>query len=256
MRLPRICWKRFTLSGNYPPGDCLGRPGRMPRSAPGGCRMIRAADPIHTLPFHRPRCFSGRCGVAEGHDCQRIDATAHSQGYRNGCAHWAGGRRGSLADADNLKDLKLYNTADFGGALCLRMPELHGGGRSAVDEDGQSSHHTPTAEFGRNRRGARQKRANQFRGGAIVARGGAWHESRPSRSDQIFWYLHETDRTLGTMRWSRLSSTNQRVYQFGIKNQVFRGVKSEADLAVLVALASANNTNFNMSDLMGSLIGR
>ncbi|HWD19145.1 MAG TPA: hypothetical protein VHB20_07685 [Verrucomicrobiae bacterium] len=158
-----------------------------------------------------------------------------------------------LTPTVTIENLKLYNPPDFGGALCLSMPELHveydpGQVRAGRLHLTLMRLNVEEIDIVQDKKG----RVNFDAAPAVKARGtnSSTHESVQ------FAGIDTLNLTLGAVHWSRLGSTNQRVYQFGIKNQVFHGIKSEADLAALVALASMQNTNFNFSDWMGSWLGR
>jgi uncharacterized protein involved in outer membrane biogenesis len=153
-----------------------------------------------------------------------------------------------------IDDLKLYNPPDFGGSLCLKMPELH------VEYDANAAR-AGKVRLSLMRLNVSEIDVVQDKKGRInfdaVAQNSTQGTNKSSAAHTpSFDGIDTLNLTLGTLRWTSLATGHQRVYQLGIKDQVFHGIKSEADLAAMVALATATNSNWNMSDLMGSLFGR
>jgi uncharacterized protein involved in outer membrane biogenesis len=158
-----------------------------------------------------------------------------------------------LSPTVTIDDLKLYNPAEFGGSLCLSMPELHmeydpNAARSGKVRLSLMRLNVEEIDVVQNKKGrinfeAVEQKATQGGSGA-------------SHQEAVFSGIDTLNLTLGTLRWTSMATGRQRVYQIGIKDQVFHGIKSEADLAALVALASATNSTWNFSDLMGALLGR
>jgi uncharacterized protein involved in outer membrane biogenesis len=152
-----------------------------------------------------------------------------------------------------INNLKLYNPPDFGGSLCLRMPELH------VEYDPKAAREGKL-RLSLMRLNIAEVDVVQNKKGRLnfdaVSQNAAAETNNPSHHKTVFAGIDTLNLTLGTLRWTTMVTGRQRVYQIGIKDQVFHNIKSEADLAAMVALASATNSNWNLSDLMGSLLGR
>ena len=152
-----------------------------------------------------------------------------------------------------IEDLKLYNTPAFGGSLCLKMPELH------VEYDANSVRagkiHITLMRLNVEEIDVVQDKKGRINFDDIEQKGSKGKGASHAEKVQ-FGGIDTLNVTLGTLKWTSMSTGNQRVYQFGVKNQVFRNVKSEADLAVLLAFASATNMNFDFSDLVRTMIGR
>ncbi len=161
---------------------------------------------------------------------------------------------GVLSPTLTIEDLRLYNTGDFGGSLCLKMPELH------VEYDPVQAREGKI-RITVMRLNIEEIDVVQDKKGRVnfdaVSKPAAASGGHGSHDSQVkFLGIDTLNLSLGALRWTSLATGQQRVYQFGIKNQVFHGVKSEADLALLVALASASHTNFNLSDWFGAFLGR
>jgi len=167
---------------------------------------------------------------------------------------------GLLSPTVTIEDLKLYNSPAFGGSLCLDMPELH------MEYDPQAMRagrlhfslmRLDLAEIDvvEDRKGHVNFDKAEEKAGAGGKRGGG---GLLGREHIEFAGIDALNVTLGTLKFTTLANGRQQVYQMGVKNQVFRHIKSEADLAVLLAVASAThatNTPTKFSDFVGSLFG-
>jgi len=152
-----------------------------------------------------------------------------------------------------IDNLKLYNSPDFGGSLCLNMPELH------VEYDAKAAREGKV-RLSLMRLNVSEIDVVQDKKGRInfdaVAQKAAAETNSPSHHKAVFAGIDTLNLSVGTVRWKSMATGRERVYQIGIKDQVFHGIKSEADLAAMVALASVTNSNWNMSDVLGNLLGR
>lgn len=162
---------------------------------------------------------------------------------------------GVLSPEVTIEDLKLYNSPAFGGSLCLSMPELH----MEYDPDAMR---TGKLRFPLIRLNLAEVDVVQNRKGRLN------FDVADQKSDKVsaalearhleFAGIDTLNLTLGALRWKNLATGNTRVYQIGVTNQVFHHVKSEADLAVLMALTSAagaTNASMKFSDFLRALIG-
>ena len=152
-----------------------------------------------------------------------------------------------------IDNLKLYNMPEFGGSLCLNMPELH------VEYDPIAAR-AGKVRLSLMRLNVSEIDVVQDKKGRInfdaISQKATSATNNASHHGPDFGGIDTLNLTLGALRWKSLATGRERVYQIGIKDQVFHGIKSEADLAAMVALASATNSNWNISDLIGSLFGR
>jgi hypothetical protein len=165
---------------------------------------------------------------------------------------------GLLSPTISIEGLKLYNTADFGGAVCLDMPELH------LEYD------------------ASALRARQFH--VILLRlevaelSVVVNKSRRNNFDILKQKSKESDKqkssweklkvtgidvlnvTLGRFRLADLASGRGEEINFGIKNQILRNVKTGADLSSLGLAAfsqgktsSTGNAELDLNQVLESL---
>jgi uncharacterized protein involved in outer membrane biogenesis len=152
-----------------------------------------------------------------------------------------------------INDLKLYNPPAFGGSLCLNMPELH------MEYDAQAARagklHLSLMRLNISEIDIVENKRGRVNFDAIAEKS-AQQTNNPAQRPAAFAGIDTLNLTLGTLRWTSMATGHQRVYQLGIKDQVFHGIKSETDLAAMVAFASATNSNWSVSDLVGGLFGR
>ena len=157
-----------------------------------------------------------------------------------------------------IDNLKLYNPASFGGSLALNMPELHleyepNAARAGKVKLALMRLNISEVDVVQDKKG-RINFDSVSQKAASATNNATHHEPGPE-----FAGIDTLNLSFGTLRWKNLATGRERVYQIGIKDQVFHGIKSEADLAAVVALASANsatNLNWSLSDMLGNLLGR
>jgi uncharacterized protein involved in outer membrane biogenesis len=166
---------------------------------------------------------------------------------------------GLLSPTLSLEGLKLYNTAEFGGSVCLDMPELH------LEYDpsalrARQLHLTLLRldlaqlsvlldKSGRNNFETLKKKSKETTG-------------RKKSADKLkFTGIDVLNVTLGKLRVANLASGRDEEIDFGVKNQILRNVKTEADLASLgLAMlshgkaTSKGDTNMDLSQLLDSLL--
>jgi uncharacterized protein involved in outer membrane biogenesis len=157
---------------------------------------------------------------------------------------------GLLSPTISIEGLKLYNRPDFGGSLCLDVPELH------IEYDpsalrARQLHLTllrlEVAELSV----AKDKlgRSN-FEVWKQKARESARPRSAPRRLS--FTGIDVLNVTLGKFRQSNLASGRGQEINFGHKNQILRNVKTAADLAPLGL--PTQDAAAGLSQLMDSLL--
>jgi uncharacterized protein involved in outer membrane biogenesis len=166
---------------------------------------------------------------------------------------------GLLSPTLSIEGLKLYNTAEFGGSVCLDMPELHIEYNPSILRGGQF-HLTllrlDLAELsvvldknGRNNFETLKKKSKET-------------ASHKKSADNIkFTGIDVVNITLGKFLVSNLASGRGEEIDFGIKNQILRNVKTEADLASLglsmfsgSKVKAKGDTDMDLSQLFDSLL--
>lgn len=167
---------------------------------------------------------------------------------------------GLLSPTMTIERLQLYNTPDFGGALCLDLPEI----QFKYDPSALLARRL---HFTRLRLDLKELSVVQDKNGRSnfdtltkKKKGSARRKASPD--DWKFSGIDEMDITLGSVRLSSLATGRKAEFVFGLKHQILRPVNSEADLAPLgVAMllrgkaTSPDATNVNLGQWIGSLLG-
>jgi len=185
---------------------------------------------------------------------------------------------GLLKPTMSIEGLKLYNTPEFGGALCLDVPELRLDYDPAAMRAGAfhfSLVRLNLAEIGvvedkkgRNNFEAMQK-DNKLAGDTNAADGIALtkneRESALAPTNTLdgfaFTGIDTLVLSLGKFNYSKLGSSEKEEVNFNITNQVLHNVKSQADLTGIAALlalrgaASSGNSGLDISSLLKDLTG-
>jgi uncharacterized protein involved in outer membrane biogenesis len=152
-----------------------------------------------------------------------------------------------------IKGFKLYNTAAFGGSLCLDMPELH------VEYDRSALRagaiHLPLMRLNL----AQIELVEDKKGRSNFE---AMDTQSPSHTNSLsgfeFTGIDTLCLSLGRLHISNLRSKEEDVVDFGITNQIFHNVKSDADLTGVAALmamrgSSSGHSNIDLSGLLKAL---
>jgi hypothetical protein len=156
-----------------------------------------------------------------------------------------------------IAGLKLYNSADFGGGLCLDMPEL------SVEYDRaalrQGSFHLLLVRLDlagltvvKNKEG--RTNFESLKKGDAVTTG---HNALSSGLK--FDGIDTLDLSLGKFHLASLASGHEQVIDFGVKHQIFHHVRSEADLnglGLLLAMRGSSppgEAGIDMGDLLKAL---
>jgi uncharacterized protein involved in outer membrane biogenesis len=154
-------------------------------------------------------------------------------------------RIGLLNPTVTIENFKLYNTAAFGGSQCLDIPELH------IEYDVQAARagklHLKLVRFYmaevdviQDKKGHTNFDQLQKRNGAVLAARPSTN-GRPSsvRGTMPFTGIDTLNLTLQKARLTNVEAPRQeRVIDFGIKNQVFHNIKSQDDLMGVAAIIS------------------
>jgi uncharacterized protein involved in outer membrane biogenesis len=149
----------------------------------------------------------------------------------------------------SIEGLKLYNTPEFGGKLCLDMPELHmeydpvalraGRYRFPLVRLNLAEVDVVTDKHGRSNFDAIAKQSKEVKPGTNTVSG------------IQFAGIDNLDLTLGKLHVSNLKSGQDEEVSFGIKNQIFHNVKSEADItgvALLMAMRGSSSGGHSTMD--------
>jgi uncharacterized protein involved in outer membrane biogenesis len=166
---------------------------------------------------------------------------------------------GLLSPTLSLEGLKLYNTAAFGGSVCLDMPELHleydpsalrwrqlhltllrldlAEVSVVLDKNGRNNFET-----------LKQKSKETTRHKKLAGK-------------MKFTGIDVVNITLGKFRVSNLASGRGEEIDFGIKNQILHDVKPDADLASLglttlsrSKVTAKGDADMDLSQLLDSLL--
>jgi uncharacterized protein involved in outer membrane biogenesis len=155
---------------------------------------------------------------------------------------------GLLSPTISIDGFKLYNSADFGGSLCLDVPELH------IEYDpaalrSRQLHLTlmrlNLADF--SMVWDKQGRMN-FDAIKEKSKNSSARKKQPDRFK--FVGIDILNVTLGKFHLSHLVSGRTEVIDFGPKNQILRNVKTDADLAPL-GLGAVLHDKFSASGAGG-----
>jgi hypothetical protein len=156
--------------------------------------------------------------------------------------------------------LQLYNTPDFGGGLCLDMPELRIEYDPAALRAG--SFHLPRVDLdlagltfvmnknGRSNFESLKKKESETRKHGSTAEGFK------------FTGIDTLELSLGKFRLKNLATGREQVVDFEIKKQIFHNVRSEADLnglGLILALrggSTSGNSGFDMTTLLQTLTAK
>jgi len=164
---------------------------------------------------------------------------------------------GLLSPTMTIKGLRLYNTAAFGGSLCLDMPELHLEYDPAAVRSGLI--HLPLVRLNLARIELVEDKHGRSNFDDIEKQGkqSAPHTNSVNRFK--FSGIDTLNLSLGKLHVSNLRSGQEEEVDFGIKNQILHNVKSEADLtglAVLLAMrgsSSAGHSGIDLNELLKDL---
>jgi uncharacterized protein involved in outer membrane biogenesis len=167
---------------------------------------------------------------------------------------------GLLTPTITIENFKLYNAADFGGALFLDMPELHLEYDPAAIRAGELHFklvrlNLAEIDLVQDKKGRMNVQDLERKSRQAAGPHGS------SAGNFKFTGIDTLNLTLGRFRMSNLASGREQEINFGIKDQISHNVKTGADLAglnMLLALraggqSSATNSVFDLTSLLGSL---
>lgn len=157
----------------------------------------------------------------------------------------------------SISGLKIYNTADFGGAMCLDMPEL----RIEYDRSALRSHEIHLTLL----------RLNLAELSMVSRKDGRKNFASPqelrteivkSKNPDAKWKFTGIDlmvTTLGKLRATNLASGQGEEIDSGITNQILRNVKSWNDLAPLgltmLLQGKTSSSNIDLGQFVDRVLG-
>ncbi|HZM03889.1 MAG TPA: hypothetical protein VFC44_12830 [Candidatus Saccharimonadales bacterium] len=168
---------------------------------------------------------------------------------------------GLLSPTITIKNFRLYNTPEFGGSIFLDMPELHleyDPYRFRARELHLKLVRLNLAELSLIQDKKGRVNLQQLEKKSAVEGGPV----RKSSSQKLtFTGIDTLNLSLGKFRMSNLATHHEQEITFGVKNQIFRDVKSEADLTGLSllmamkggALSTGTNSGIDLTALLKSL---
>jgi hypothetical protein len=156
--------------------------------------------------------------------------------------------------------LRLYNTPDFGGGLCLDMPELRIEYDPAALREG--NFHLPRVDL--NLAGLTMVKAKDGRVNFEVLKKKESEAVTHGSAAKGFKFngIDTLELSLGKFRLNNLATGREQVIDFEIKKQIFKNVKSEADLSglgLILALrggSSSGNAGIDLTTLLETLIAK
>jgi uncharacterized protein involved in outer membrane biogenesis len=168
---------------------------------------------------------------------------------------------GLLSPTITIENFKLYNTADFGGSVFIDMPELHLEYDPLAIRSGKL--HFKLVRLDLAEVALVQDKKGRLNVLDLEKRSRSASRGKKSFADDLkFTGIDTFNLSLGRFRLSNLASGREEEIQFGIKNQISRNVRSEADLAGLnpllaaraASVSSSTNPTLDVSALLQSLI--
>jgi hypothetical protein len=147
---------------------------------------------------------------------------------------------GLLTPTVTIEGLKLYNRPEFGGAVCLNMPELH------VEYDPQAMRSRQLH--------LRLMRLDLAEVLLVQDKKGHWNfenlekvgrkpaGNKTAAEGLRFTGIDTLNLSLGRFHISNLASGQEEEINIALKNQILHNVKSEADLAGLAAVLAARES--------------
>ncbi len=161
---------------------------------------------------------------------------------------------GLLSPTITIEGFKLYNTPDFGGAVCLDMPELHIEYDRAALSLGKL--HLPLVRLDLADLMVVQDKQGRINFATLKKKDKESAARSSLASGFKFNGIDTLNLSLGKFHLANLASGRSEEVNFGIRHQIFHNVKSEADLSglgLLLALRGASSSGKSDLDL-GSLL--
>jgi uncharacterized protein involved in outer membrane biogenesis len=166
---------------------------------------------------------------------------------------------GLLSPTISIEGLKLYNTAEFGGSVCLDMPELH------IEYDPSALRarqlHLTLLRLDLTEISVVLDKNGRNNFETLKQKSKETNRRKKSGDKLNFTGIDVVNITLGKFLVSNLASGRGEEIDFGIKNQILRDVKTEADLASLGLMTlsrgkvtSKGDAGMDLSQLFDSLL--
>jgi uncharacterized protein involved in outer membrane biogenesis len=138
---------------------------------------------------------------------------------------------GLLSPTLSVEGLKLYNRPEFGGSVCLDMPELHLEYSPSALRSGQFHLTLLRLELAEVSMVVDKSGRNNFERPKQKNKEASSHKRSSGKTK--FTGIDVVNLTLGKLLVSNLATGHSEEIDFGIKNQITRDVKPNADLASL-----------------------
>ena len=163
---------------------------------------------------------------------------------------------GLLTPTMTIEGLKLYNTPEFGGAVCLSMPELYVEYDPLAIRSRQLHLRLVRLDLAEVLLVQDKKGRSNF--DALEKSGRKSGAKKTAGEGFKFTVIDTLNLSLGKFHLSNLASGRSEEINFAVKNQILHDVKSEDDLgglALLLAVRHGSSTNSSTLDLGGLLKG-
>jgi uncharacterized protein involved in outer membrane biogenesis len=166
---------------------------------------------------------------------------------------------GLLSPTISMEGLKLYNTADFGGSVCLDMPELHLEYDPSALRAGRLHLTLLRLDVAELSVVMNKSGRNNFDTLKRKSKESGRHKSAVEKLK--FTGIDVLNVTLGKFHLANLASGRGEEIDFGLKNQILRNVKTGADLSSLGLAtlsqgktSSSGDTNLDLNQVIESLL--
>jgi uncharacterized protein involved in outer membrane biogenesis len=166
---------------------------------------------------------------------------------------------GLLSPTLSIENVKLYNTADFGGSLCLDMPELHLQYDTSALRGGRL--HLTLLRLNIAELSLVVDKRNRMNFDTLKRKTNESNDHKTSVEKLKFTGIDVMNVTLGKFHTTNLASGRSEEMDFGIKNRVLRNVKTGGDLSPLGVAAfsrpkpnSPGNTDVDLGQVIEELL--
>jgi len=166
---------------------------------------------------------------------------------------------GLLSPTLSIENVKLYNTSDFGGSLCLDMPELQIQYDPSALRAGRL--HLTLLRLDITELSLVVDKRNRMNFDTLKRKTNESNHHKTSVEKLKFTGIDVLNVTLGKFHTTNLASGRSEEMDFGIKNQVLRNVKTGGDLSPLGVAAfsrpkpsSPGNTDVDLGQVLAELL--
>jgi uncharacterized protein involved in outer membrane biogenesis len=166
---------------------------------------------------------------------------------------------GLLSPTLSIENVKIYNTADFGGSVCLDMPELHLEYDPSALRAGHL--HLTLLRLDIAELSLVVNKSNRMNFDTLKRKSNESNDHKTRLERMKFTGIDVLNVTLGKFHKTNLASGRSEEMDFGIKNQVLRNVKTGGDLSPLGVAAlshpkpnSPGNTDMDLGQVIEELL--